>query len=137
MPPKAKKIKQVYSPLRDPEKFNNNEEFLATLMQKELKLAESRTRSKEKQDKLMALSKGIINFNKLIKRNQKAELKTQKAVKLSTRHGMARDGRVLMSNDRIRFPLVVLSINQNPNKVSILVVTPAIGTRRRNSQEEA
>lgn len=67
----------------------------------------------------MNLSKGIINFNQLIKRNQKAQDKAaSKMLRLSTRAGGSRDGRVLMSDDKIRFPLVVATINQNPMRVS-------------------
>ena len=64
-----------------------------------------------KQNILAALSKGVINFNRLIKRNQKAEAKTTKVLRLSTRLGMSREGRILNPDEKIRFPLIVASIN--------------------------
>jgi len=48
-----------------------------------------------KQCMLAELSKGVINLNRLIKRNQKLENKTPKAIKISTRKGVAREGRIV------------------------------------------
>lgn len=104
--------------------MNDPGSFLSLLQEKQRQLEASRQRTQQKQDKLMRLSKGIINFNHLIKRNQKAEDKSaSRVLRLSTRGGQARDGRVLLSADKIRFPLVMCTINQNPHKVSALPIT--------------
>lgn len=71
-----------------------------------------------KQCMLAELSKGVINFNRLMKRNQKAEMKTTKPIKLSTRKGVARDGRILSFDEKLKFPLVLVCISQNPYQVS-------------------
>lgn len=78
----------------------------------------ARNRVQVKQSILAELSKGVINFNRLIKRNQKLEAKQTKIIRLSTRIGMSREGRILNPDDKIRFPLIVASINQNPLVVS-------------------
>jgi hypothetical protein len=60
-----------------------------------------------KQCMLAELSKGVINFNRLIKRNQKMEIKNPKAIKLSTRKEVSREGRIFINDEKLKFPLVL------------------------------
>jgi len=83
-----------------------------------------------KQCMLAELSKGVINFNRLIKRNQKMENKTTKPIKLSTRKGVSRNGRIFSIDEKLKFPLVLACVSQNPYQVSFTALT-TLGTRRR------